>query len=532
MTGRRTGRGTGGAETIPDVIHQSASEFAGVEAVVEGEERLTYAALEEEVERLARALLASGIEAGDRVAIWAPNSLAWIVTGLGIYAAGAVLVPINTRFKGGEAGYVLRTSEARMLFTVTDFLGTDFPALLEGVERREVLKETVVIDGPLRPELVSRESFLGRAAAVPAAEVGAREAGLTAESTSDIIFTSGTTGAPKGAMLTHGASVRTYRAWVERVGLQPRDRYLVVYPLFHTAGLKSCALACFLSGATAVPHAVFDVPSVMRRVVEERISVLPGPPTVFLSIMNDPNLPAFDLSSLRLSVTGAATTPPEVIRRMRDDLHIESIVCGYGLTETHGTVSMCHHTDSLETVATTVGYPLDGIDVRVLGGDDQDVPRGQAGEIVVRGFNVMKGYFHDPEATKAAFLDGGWLRTGDIGVIDDRGYIRITDRKKDMFIVGGFNAYPAEIEAIILEHPAVAQVAVIGVPDDRLGEVGMAFVIPRAGQNIDEQVLAAWCRQRMANYKVPRRIKVVSDLPLNPSGKVMKFRLREQVEGG
>jgi acyl-CoA synthetase (AMP-forming)/AMP-acid ligase II len=303
-----------------------------------------------------------------------------------------------------------------------------------------------------------------------------------------------------------------------------------VYPFFHTAGLKGGVLASVLCGATVVPHAVFDVPSVLRRVEEERISVLPGPPTVFLSIMNDPELPAFDLSSLRLSVTGAATTPVEVVRRMRDDLHIEGIVTGYGLTETHGTISVGHYTDSLEVVATTVGAPLDGIEVRVLDGDDRDLPAGEPGEIVVRGFNVMKGYFNDPAATAAAFYEDGWLRTGDIGILGADGYIRITDRKKDMFIVGGFNAYPAEIEGIILRHPAVAQVAVIGIPEERLGEVGMAFVIPRPGQDVDEDELIGWCREQMANFKVPRRVKVVSAFPLNPSGKVMKFRLREQVE--
>jgi acyl-CoA synthetase (AMP-forming)/AMP-acid ligase II len=303
-----------------------------------------------------------------------------------------------------------------------------------------------------------------------------------------------------------------------------------VYPFFHTAGLKSGALACFLTGATLVPHAVFDVPSVMRRVVEEKISVLPGPPTVFLAIMNDPDIDSYDLSTLRLSVTGAATTPVEVVRRMRDDLHIESIVTGYGLTETHGTVSMCHHTDPLEVVAAAVGPPLDGIEVRILDNDDRDLPSGEAGEIVVRGYNVMKGYFNDPDATKAAFFEGDWLRTGDIGIVDAAGYIHITDRKKDMFIVGGFNAYPAEIENIMLQHPAVAQVAVIGIPDERLGEVGMAFVLARPDQTVDEDALISWCRDRMANFKVPRRIKVVEEFPLNPSGKVMKFRLREQVD--
>ena len=520
-----------GITTIPHAVHRAASEFPEIEALVGGGRRLTFADLERSVEQIARALIASGVQAGDTIAVWAPNSVEWILASLGIYSAGAVLVTINTRFKGEEAAHVLRTSQASVLLTVTDFLGTDFPALLDGVGPLGFLREIVVIDGPRREGLTPWQAFLDRAGDTDPGQVTAREAALQSDSTSDIIFTSGTTGAPKGAMLSHGASVRTYQGWSERVGLQRGDRYLIVYPFFHTAGLKSGALACILTGATIVPHAVFDVPSVMRLVVDEQISVLPGPPTVFQSIMNDPDLPSFDLSTLRLSVTGAATTPADVIRRMRDDLHIASIVCGYGLTETTGTVSMCHHTDSLDTVATTVGRPLDGVEVRVLDADDRDLPPGESGEIVVRGFNVMKGYFHDPEATAAAFMEGGWLRTGDIGYLDDRGYIRITDRKKDMFIVGGFNAYPAEIEALLVQHPAVAQVAVVGIPDERLGEVGMAFVIPRPGQVLDQEQVVQWCRDRMANYKVPRRVVAVEELPLNPSGKVMKYQLRELASG-
>ncbi len=514
--------------TIPEAIHRAARDYADIEALVGSGKRLTFAGLETAVDEVALALVASGVEGGDTVAIWGPNSFEWALTALAVYSAGATLVTVNTRFKGEEAAHVLRTSGATVLFTVTDFLGTDYPALLEGIEGLDTLRETVVLEGPARPGTTAWKSFIDRAPDAPPGALAARRADLTYDSTSDIIFTSGTTGAPKGAMLTHGASIRTYRAWCDRVGLQRGDRFLIVFPFFHTAGLKSGVLACLLMGATAVPHAVFDVPSVMRRVVEERITVLPGPPTVFQSIMNDPDLAQFDLSSLRLSVTGAANTPPEIIRRMRDDLHIGSIVCGYGLTETHGTISMCHHGDPLDVVATTVGRPLDGIEVRILDETDQPLAAGQPGEIVVRGFNVMKGYFNDPAATAAAFMEGGWLRTGDIGYLDEHGYIRITDRKKDMFIVGGFNAYPAEIESIMVQHPAVAQVAVIGIPDERLGEVGMAFVVARSGHTVEAGELIEWCRDRMANFKVPRRVEVVDALPLNPSGKVMKFRLREQ----
>jgi acyl-CoA synthetase (AMP-forming)/AMP-acid ligase II len=321
--------------------------------------------------------------------------------------------------------------------------------------------------------------------------------------------------------------VRTYEAWSDAVGLQQGDRYLCVYPFFHTAGLKSAILACVLKGATILPHAVFDPAVVMRRVSEERVTVLPGPPTVFQSILEDPGRSEYDLSSLRLSVTGAATVPVEVIRRMKDDLKIETVVTGYGLTETTGTVSMCRHDDPPEVIAATVGKPLDGVEIKIVADDGSTAPSGGAGEILVRGFNIMRGYFADEQATSAAIDQRGWLRTGDVGFVDDGDNLHITDRKKDMFIVGGFNAFPAEIEGIMLTHPSVAQVAVIGVVDERLGEVGQAFVVRRAGdENLDERSLVAWCRDHMANYKVPRHISFVTELPLTASGKVQRFRLR------
>jgi HIP---CoA ligase len=511
-------------ETIPMALERAAGTFGAEEAVVDGDTRWSFEQLLGEATQVARCLVASGVGAGDRVALWAPNSARWIATSFGVYLAGAVLVPVNTRFKGAEAAHVLRRSEARLLCASTDVLGTDLVGLLEGVGEIPGLRETVNLGGPARHDVVPWESFGARAEGVD------HEASLPrvrAEDLSDIIFTSGTTGAPKGAMLTHGASVRTYEAWSDAVGLQQGDRYLCVYPFFHTAGLKSAVLACVLRGATVLPHAVFDPAVVMERVSEERISVLPGPPTVFQSMLEHPDRSRYDLSTLRLSVTGAATVPVEVVRRMREDLKIATVVTGYGLTETTGTVSMCRHDDPPEVIATTVGKPLDGVHIRVVDDEGSTVTPGGPGEILVRGFNVMLGYFADDEATAAAIDEEGWLRTGDIGLIDGDGNLHITDRKKDMFIVGGFNAFPAEIEGIMLTNPSVAQVAVVGVPDERLGEVSQAFVVRRTGgEAIDEAALVAWCRDHMANYKVPRHIDFVSDLPLTASGKVQRFRLR------
>jgi acyl-CoA synthetase (AMP-forming)/AMP-acid ligase II len=507
--------------TITAALERAAANFAHDEAVVDGATRWTFAQLLGESTRVARALVASGIAPGDRVALWSPNSARWIAASFGVYLAGGVLVPINTRFKGTEAWHVLRRSGAELLLASTDTLGTDLVGLLHDEANLPTLRETVVTDGPERPDTTAWNSFVAR-------DEGGALPLVDAADLADIVFTSGTTGAPKGAMLAHGPSVRTYEAWSDAVGLRRGDRYLCVYPFFHTAGLKSAVLACVLRGATILPHAVFDAGAVMRRVVDEQISVLPGPPTVFQSILEHPDRPTFDLSTLRLSVTGAASVPVEVVRRMRDDLGIATVVTGYGLTETTGTVSMCRHDDPPEVVARTVGKPLAGVSVRVVNDEGTAVGAGEPGEILVKGFNVTLGYFDDPEATAEAIDTEGWLRTGDIGLIDDDGNLRITDRKKDMFIVGGFNAYPAEIEGLMLTHPEVAQVAVVGVPDDRLGEVGQAYVVRRAGAGVDETSLLEWCRSHMANYKAPRRVLFVDELPLTASGKVQRFRLRSE----
>ncbi len=493
--------------TIPAALDAAAASWPAAEAVVDGDVRLTFGELRSRALDVARALVASGVDTGDRVALWAPNSADWIVTSFGVYYAGAVLVPLNTRYRGEEAGHILRTSGARLLFTVGSFLDVDYVASLSGVAGLDALAETVLMPSP---------EFLARGATVPVDDVLARAASVGPDDISDIIFTSGTTGAPKGAMLRHGASVETYVEWSALVDLREGDRYLCVYPFFHTAGLKSGVLACVLRGAAIHPQPLFDVPVVLSTVAREGITMLPGPPTVFQTIINHPDLASFDLSSVRSSVTGAAVVPVETIRQMRSVLGIRTVVTGYGMTETTGTISMCRFDDPPEVIATTVGRPLPGVSVRIAGD----------GEILVKGFNVMAGYFGDPAATAAAFDADGWLMTGDIGFVDDDGNLHITDRKKDMFIVGGFNAYPAEIEAVLLQHPSVAQVAVVGAPDARLGEVGVAFVVPNGPAAPDE--LLSWTWECLAKFKLAR-VELVDSLPLNPTGKVQKFKLRERL---
>ena len=350
---------------------------------------------------------------------------------------------------------------------------------------------------------------------------------------SDILFTSGTTGQPKGVVAKHDQTIRVFRVWAERVGLREDDRYLIINPFFHTFGYKAGWLACLLTGATAYPMATLDVRNAAALIERERITILPGPPTLFISLLQDAALSRdrwAQLQSLRVAVTGAASVAPEMITRMRIDLGIGMVLTGYGLTESCGVVTMSHASDDAETVAHSCGTAIPGVELRISGRGDAAAEPGQIGEVLVRGYNVMKGYFDDLEATRTAIDEAGWLHTGDIGYLDARGYLRITDRLKDMYISGGFNCYPAEIERAMAAHPDVAQVAVIGVPDDRLGEVGMAFVVPKTGASPDVDQLAAWARETMANYKVPRAIKLMETLPVNASGKVLKQHLRQQAQ--
>ena len=512
--------------TIPPLVDAAAKSFGDHEAFVDGDQRWTYAQYRDRIHAAARALMARGIQPGDCVAVWAPNTAEWAVAALGVHCAGATLIPINTRFKGREAGDLLDRTSAKLLFTVTDFLDTDYVALLNDTGAGQGLEETIILRGTVPKGCTSWDGFLEAASTVDDADRADRSAAVGPDDRCHVMFTSGTTGAPKGAMLRHGAVCRAFASWSEVIGLRQDDRYLVVNPFFHAFGLNSGILACLLTGATLIPHPVFDVPAVMARVAEERISMLPGPPAIYQTILNHPDLADLDLSWLRRAGTGAAPVPVPLIHAMRDTLGFETVITGYGLTEAAGIATMCRHDDPPEVISGSSGRAIDGVEVLVVDADGDEVPRGEPGEVVVRGYNVMAGYLDDPDQTAEAVDADGWLHTGDIGVMDTDDYLDITDRLKDMFINGGFNVYPAEVEGQLLAHPDIAQVAVVGVPDERLGEVGMAFVVATSGTSPDPTELVAWARTEMANYKAPRRFAVVDALPANASGKVLKFELR------
>lgn len=525
-------RGGPQAQTIPGLVVQQAEILGDASAIVDGHTTISFASLAARVDEAARAMIAIGIKRGDRVAIWAPNMWEWIVVALAVNTAGAVMVPVNTRYKGPEAAYLLEKSGAKALFTVTGFLDVDYVALLRDASAElPELKDVVVLRGDAPEGTLAYPSFLARANDVPADAAKQRAAEIDPDDIADILFTSGTTGKPKGAMCTHAQNLRVFDAWSSIVGLREGDRYLIVLPFFHSFGYKAGWFSALMRGATSFPEAIFDVTVVLKRVQQDRITMLPGPPALYQSLLQHPERAEFDISSLRLAVTGAASIPVELIHRMKDELRFDTVITAYGLTESCGVVTMCRLDDDPETIATTSGRAIPDVEVRIVDGEGNPMPPDEPGEIVVRGYNVMKGYFDAEEETKKAIDANGWLHTGDIGTLDERGYIKITDRLKDMFIVGGFNAYPAEIENTLLTMPGIGEVAVIGVPDERLGEVGMAFVVPAPGKSITPEQVIAWSRDNMANFKVPRKVEVLDALPRNATGKVVKFELRERAHG-
>jgi acyl-CoA synthetase (AMP-forming)/AMP-acid ligase II len=535
--------------TIPAAVERAAWEFGDAPALAEpGGPRFSYRELRERVTTVARALIAEGVAPGDRVAIWSPNTHHWVLGALGALHAGATLVPVSTRFTGHEALDVIGRSGARALIVAGPFLGTDRLAALRaaqteqdakrnaadpGLDRLSLIVQVpveadpasaggdlagVAGDGPgVADRAIGWDELLSRAAAVPAGAAAERAAAVRPGDVSDILFTSGTTGRSKAAMTAHRQSLAVARAWAECGCLSSADRYLVVNPFFHSFGFKAGILACLVSGAALVPQLVYDAGRAMALAEAERITVLPGPPTIYQTILDHPDRGGHDLSSLRLAVTGAATVPVALVERMRRELSFEAVLTAYGLTEAV-VATMCRPGDDPQTVAHTSGRATAGFEVRI----------GETGEILLRGPNLMLGYLDDEEATRAAIDADGWLHTGDVGRLDPDGYLTITDRLKDMYICGGFNVYPAEVEQVLARLDGVAESAVIGVADARLGEVGRAYVVTRAGHALDAGEVLAFCRERLANYKVPRQLVFRDGLPRNPAGKVLKRLLREE----
>ncbi|HXK24470.1 MAG TPA: FadD3 family acyl-CoA ligase [Myxococcota bacterium] len=515
--------------TIPRLTEAAATHHGDLVAVVDGKTTLTYTELLEAARAFGAALVASGVEPGNRVSIWTFNSVEWIVAVLGLWHAGAVLVPISTRFKGGEAADLLSRARVRVLVTSSDFLGNDYVAMLRATGAPLPDLEAIVVARGQAPEGTETwAAFLDRATEEARAEIERRVAAVRPDDPADILFTSGTTGVPKGVVHTHRSTLVVATDWPAMTGLAAGDKYLMVNPYSHMFGLKAGILACVSVGATMLPEPALDVDRALRRVADEKVTCFPSTPTLFRSILDHPQRDRYDLSSLKIASIGGADIPVELVRRMQGELPFRVLVSGYGLTE-GGTAAATAPDDDPQTIATTVGRLRPTFELRLVDRNGHEVPRGQSGEIVLRSASIMREYLDDPAATAEALSPEGWLKTGDIGQQSEDGLLKIVGRIKDMFIVGGFNAYPAEIENALLRQPDVQQVAVIGVPDERLGEVGMAFIVRRPGSRASADDIIRWSREQMANYKVPRVVEFLDEFPLTSTGKVMKEALRERV---
>jgi len=511
--------GTGHLLTTPAALDRAARDYAGHPALITPERSFTFAELRDEVRRTAAAIAGLGVVPGDRVAIWSPNTWHWVVACLAIHHAGAVVVPLNTRYTAAEAADILARTKAPLLIGMGSFLGHDRVADLDrdGLpDLAHIVRVPVDADDGTWDELLAGP-------AVADSEIDARAAAVRPDDVADILFTSGTTGRSKGVLCAHRQSLSAPAAWAQCGQLTSADRYLCINPFFHNFGYKAGILACLQTGATLIPELTFDPEQAMRAIERHRITVLPGPPTIYQTLLDHPSRKDFDLSSLRFAVTGAATVPVVLIERMQSELDFDIVLTAYGLTEASGFGTMCRTDDDPVTVATTCGRPIADFELRI------DTPRDDtgAGEVLLRGPNVMLGYLDDPDATAAAIDSEGWLHTGDIGTVDSAGNLRITDRLKDMYICGGFNVYPAEIEQALARLEGVADVAVIGVADERLGEVGRAFIVRRPGATIDEDAVIAYSREHLANFKAPRSVVFIDALPRNAGGKVVKPTLRE-----
>ena len=512
--------------TTPAVLDRMALDFADHPALVTAQRSFTFSELRDEVRRVAAAMAGLGVDAHDRVAIWSPNTWHWVVACLATHYAGAVVVPLNTRYTAGEATDILARTHAPLLIGMGRFLGADRVADLD---RRALPALRHIVRVPIEDgdtdAAASWDGFMG-GPQIPLSEVDARANAVSGDDVSDILFTSGTTGRSKGVMCAHRQSLSAPAAWAECGELSSSDRYLCINPFFHNFGYKAGILACLQTGATLIPQLTFEPEQAMRAVQDHRITVLPGPPTIYQTLLDHPSRKDFDLTSLRFAVTGAATIPVVLIERMQSELDFDIVLTAYGLTEASGFGTMCRPDDDPVTVATTCGRPIADFELRIDPPDEAADDTG-AGEVLLRGPNVMLGYLDDPAATAAAIDADGWLHTGDVGTVDGSGNLRITDRLKDMYICGGFNVYPAEVEQVLTRLHGVADVAVIGVPDERLGEVGRAFVVRRGDTDLDAEAVIAYARKHVANFKAPRSVTFVDALPRNAAGKVVKPILRK-----
>ena len=518
--------------TLSQVLSETTARYPDRPVIADNGKRITYRELDERVDHLARGLIELGVEKADKVGLWMPNIAEWVIAYFAIARIGAVVVPMNTRYKPHEVQYILDNSEATTLFMVDSFVGIDYRDMIADVRRQLPRLKNVIVAGEKAGDMrsFSEVESLG-AGLVDDDRLAQREAECDPQDNVFILYTSGTTGNPKGAMLSHHNIAENARQVTEVLHTTEEDVFLLAVPFFHCFGCVMGITGAITWGASMVPMTVFKAREALELVEKEHVSVLYGVPTMFVLELEEyrkgkEDGTKYDVSSLRTGIMAGAPCPVEVMKGVMEELHC-NVSIAYGLTEASPVITMTRFDDSIEKRVETVGRALPGIEVKIADDDHNPLPAGEMGELACRGYNVMMGYYKMPDKTAEAIDSEGWLYSGDLATIDEEGYVRIVGRKKDMLITGGFNVYPAEIEEYLFTHPKVQNVSVVGAPDDVMGEVAVAYIIPREGVTIDPQEIVDYCAGEIANFKVPRYVEIVDEFPMTQSGKIQKFRLRE-----
>lgn len=535
-------------QTIGELLEERAIKYPEREALVYADRdfRYTYKQFNEHVDKVAKALMAIGLEKEQNFSVWTTNVPEWPGLQFGSGRMGAALVTVNTNYRASELEYLLKQSDSRAIILIDCYRDHSFietmyelcpelkncePGNLSSA-RLPLLKTVVVISDKEYPGTLSYEEFLAKGEAISDEQLAQRKQSLTFDDVINIQYTSGTTGFPKGVMLRHSNLINNAIHIAQCMKLTHEDRLCIPVPFFHCFGCVIGTLAIVSAGGTMVPVQEFHPEVVLKAVEKEKCTALHGVPTMFISELNLPNIKEFDLSTLRTGVMAGSNCPIEVMKDVIEVMGIKDITICYGQTESSPVLTQTHTEDPLDLKVETVGRALPSVEVKIMKpGTNEEVPRGVQGEICARGYVVMKGYYNNSEATQEVIDAEQWLHTGDLGTMDDGGYVRVTGRLKDMIIRGGENIYPREIEEFLYQHPKILDVQVAGVPDEKYGETAAAWIIVKEGQMLTEEEIRAFCKGKISHHKIPHYLFFVDHYPMTASGKIQKFKLREQFKG-
>jgi fatty-acyl-CoA synthase len=532
--------------TIGELLDQVSERLPNKEGMVYADRavRYTYRELQQAADQVAKALIGMGIKKGEKIALWATNVPQWVLLQLGSAKMGAILVTVNTAYQSSELEYLLKQSDSVALFLVENYkqldyidtlnrvlpelvgLSADKPYTLAKVPK---LRHGIVLSDNSHPGLMKWTDFLRLGEGVSDITLEMYQAETRPEDVINIQYTSGTTGFPKGVMLSHNNIVNNANAVADAMNLTEEDRLCFPVPLFHCFGCVMSSLACVTKGATMVPVEYFETNAVLSTVEKERCTALHGVPTMFIAELEALKSTKYDISTLRKGIMAGSPCPVEVMKQVISVMGMEEVTIAYGQTESSPVITQTRIDDSLERRVSTVGRALEGVEVKIVDPvTNAEMSFGQQGELCARGYSIMAGYYNMPQATAMAVDDEGWLHTGDLAVMDEDGYCNITGRLKDMIIRGGENIYPKEIEEFLYRHPKIADVQVVGLPDERYGEEVLAVVRLREGEQVSEAELREFCKGQIAKHKIPRYVEFVNAYPITASGKIQKYRLREK----